>query len=274
MALKEYKPTTPARRGMLGQDFGQITNDKPLKKLTKPVKKTGGRNNHGRITCRHRGGGHKRRYRVIDFKRDKDNIPAKVSSIEYDPNRNAWIALLNYEDGEKRYILAVNNMKPGDVVVSGKKVELYPGNCMILKNIPNGTAIHNIELEPGRGGKLVRGAGTSAQLTTKEGKYAFVTMPSSEIRLINLECKATIGQVSNPNYNNIEWGSAGRIRWKGRRPHVRGTVMNPIDHPHGGGEGKNKGNHPQTPWGKPTKGYKTRDKKKRSNKFIVKRRKK
>lgn len=274
MALKEYKPTTPARRGMLGQDFSQITKSVPEKKLTKSLKKTGGRNSYGRITSRHRGGGHKRKYRIIDFKRDKDSIQAKVESIEYDPNRNAFIALLVYADGEKRYILAVNNMKPGDKVISGDKVELQPGNTMLLQNIPTGTPIHNIELEPGCGGKLVRGAGTSAQLTSKEGKYAFVTLPSGEIRLINLKCKATIGQISNPNYNNIEWGSAGRMRWKGIRPRVRGTAMNPIDHPHGGGEGKSKGNHPQTPWGKPTKGYKTRDKKKVTNKFIVKRRKK
>jgi large subunit ribosomal protein L2 len=274
MALKEYNPTTPSRRGMLGQDFSQITKSEPEKSLLKPLKKTGGRNSYGRITSRHRGGGHKRRYRIIDFKRNKIDIPAKVSAIEYDPNRNAFIALIVYADGEKNYILAVNNMKPGDTVISGDKVELQPGNCMLLKNIPNGTSIHNIELEPGRGGKLVRGAGTSAQLTTKEGKYAFVTLPSSEVRLISLDCKATIGQISNPNFNNISWGNAGRMRWKGKRPHVRGTVMNPIDHPHGGGEGKSKGNHPQTPWGKPTKGYKTRSKKKQSNKFIIKRRKK
>ena len=273
MALKKYKPYTPSRRQMLGQDFSQITKDRPEKSLTAQLKKSGGRNNLGRMTIRHRGGGHKRKYRIIDFKRNKDNIEAKVIAIEYDPNRNAFIALLIYADGEKRYILATSDMKVGDKIISGEKVEVQSGNCMLLKNIPLGTAIHNIELEPGRGGKLVRGAGTSAQLTNKEGKYAFITLPSGEIRLINLLCKATIGEVSNPLYNSIDWGKAGRKRWLDLRPRVRGISMNPVDHPHGGGEGRSKGNHPQTPWGKPTKGYRTRNKKKLSSKFIIRQRK-
>ncbi len=273
MALKKYKPYTPSRREMLGQDFSSITKGEPEKNLTCSLKSSGGRNNKGRITIRHRGGGSKKRYRQIDFKRNKDNIEATVKAIEYDPNRNAFIALLFYADGEKRYILATGDMKVGDKLMSGEKVEVQSGNCMLLKNIPLGTAIHNIELSPGRGGKLVRGAGTSAQLTNKEGKYAFITLPSSEIRLINLLCRATIGQVSNFLYNNIQWGKAGRKRWLGRRPRVRGVAMNPIDHPHGGGEGRSKGNHPQTPWGKPTKGYRTRNKKKLTTKFIVRQRK-
>lgn len=274
MALKKYKPTTPSRRAMSGQDFSLLTKKAPEKSLMCVIKKTAGKNNYGRITIRHRGGGVRKKYRIIDFKRNKDNIEAKVVAIEYDPNRNAFIALLVYADGEKRYILATTDMKVGDKVISGDKVEVQSGNAMMLKNIPFGTLIHNIELVPGRGAKLVRGAGNYAQMTSREEKYGFVTLPSGEIRLIDLRCRATVGQISNIEYNNIEWGKAGRIRYLGKRPRVRGIAMNPIDHPHGGGEGRSKGNHPQTPWGVPTKGYKTRDKKKRTNKFIIKRRKK
>jgi len=274
MGIKFYKPTTPGRRGMMGQDFSLLTKKEPEKKLIKAIKKNSGRNVYGRITSRHLGGGAKKIYRIIDFKRNKDNIEGKVAAIEYDPNRNTFIALIVYADGEKRYILAPLDLKVGDKVISGEKVEVQIGNCMPLKNIPSGTTIHNIELVPGLGGKLVRSAGCAAQLTSKSDKYAFITMPSGEIRLIDLRCRATIGQLSNFEYNSIEWGKAGRIRYLGRRPHVRGTAMNPVDHPHGGGEGRSKGNHPQTPWGVPCKGYKTRDKKKLTNKFIIKRRKK
>ena len=255
-------------------DFAEITKDKPEKSLVISLKKKGGRNSGGRVTVRHRGGGHKRLYRIIDFKRDKDDIPAKVAAIEYDPNRSARIALLTYADGEKRYIIAPLGVNVGDVLMSGKNAEIRPGNTLPLANIPVGTFIHNIELKIGKGGQIARSAGASAQLMAKEGAYAHVRMPSGEVRLIDLRCRATIGQVGNLDHSNISIGKAGRSRHLGRRPKVRGVAMNPIDHPHGGGEGKTgTGGTPVTPWGKPTKGYKTRKSKKHSDKFIVKRRK-
>ncbi len=274
MGIKRYKPITPSLRWRRGPDFSEITNDKPEKSLTVALKKTGGRNAQGRITCRHRGGGHKRRYRIIDFKRDKHDIAAKVLSIEYDPNRSSRIALLKYADGEKRYIIAPLEIHVNDEIVAGENVEIKPGNALPISKIPLGTFVHNIELAPGRGAILVRGAGTSAQVMAKEGKYAHIKLPSGEIRLIRIDCYATIGQVGNPDHEAIVLGKAGRARWLGKRPHVRGVAMNPVDHPHGGGEGKaGQGNpHPVSPWGKPTKGYRTRKKKKASNKFIVKRR--
>jgi len=274
MALKQYKPVTPSRRYMSTSDFSELSKVKPEKSLLEPLKKTGGRNHYGRVTMRHRGGGHKRKYRVIDFKRNKVNIPAKVASIEYDPNRSANIALLTYADGEKRYIIAPLGLKPGDEVMSGEKADIKPGNCLPLKNIPVGTIIHNIELKAGKGAQLVRSAGTAAQLMAKEGKYAHVRLPSGEVRLIRMECKATIGQVGNIDHENISLGKAGRNRWKGRRPRVRGSAMNPVDHPHGGGEGKAPigRKSPVTPWGQPTLGYKTR-KRKTSDKYILRRRK-
>ena len=272
MGLKYYKPVTPGRRFMVGYDFSEITKTEPEKKLLRPYKKTGGRNNYGRITCRHRGGGHKRRYRIIDFKRDKIGVPAKVAAIEYDPNRTARIALLHYFDGEKRYILAPDKLKVGDIVVSSRHADILPGNAMPLKYIPLGTLVHNIELKKGKGGQLVRAAGTAAQIMAKEGKYVLVRLPSGELRKIHEECKATIGQVSNIEHSNIKLGKAGRTRWLGRRPHVRGVAMNPVDHPLGGGEGRSHGGrHPCSPWGWITKGGKTRGKKP-SDKYIVKRR--
>ncbi len=274
MGIKSFKPVTPARRFMTVSTFEEITRDEPEKSLLEPLKKTGGRNNQGRITVWWRGGGHKRRYRVIDFKRDKDGIPAKVFSIEYDPNRSARIALLHYADGEKRYIIAPKDLKVGDIVMSGENVEIKPGNALPLRNIPLGTFIYNLEYLPGHGGKIARSAGTYCQLLAKEGDYAHVKLPSGEIRLFKLDCKATIGQVSNEDHINITIGKAGRSRWLGRRPHVRGVAMNPCDHPLGGGEGRSHGGrHPCTPWGKPTKGYKTRKKNKPSNRWILKRRK-
>ncbi|AZR74721.1 50S ribosomal protein L2 [Anoxybacter fermentans] len=274
MGIKKFKPTSPARRFMTVSTFEEITKTKPEKSLTAPLKKSGGRNATGRITVRHRGGGHKRKYRIIDFKRDKDGIPARVAAIEYDPNRSARIALLYYADGEKRYIIAPYKLKVGDVVVSGEDADIKVGNALPLANIPVGTIIHNIELKPGKGGQLARSAGTMAQLVAKEGKYATVKLPSGEVRLISLKCKATIGQVGNLDHENITIGKAGRKRWLGIRPSVRGTAMNPVDHPHGGGEGKNKssGRHPVTPWGKPTLGAKTRKKNKPSDKMIIRRR--
>jgi len=252
----------------------EITRTEPEKSLTLPIRKTGGRNCYGRITARYRGGGHKRRYRIIDFKRNKIGIPAKVEAIEYDPNRSARIALLCYRDGERRYILAPEGIRVGDTVMSGPEAEIRPGNALPLENIPIGTFIHNIELYPGRGGQLVRSAGAYAQLMAKEGEYAHVKLASGEVRLIRLECMATVGQVGNVVHENISLGKAGRARWLGRRPRVRGVAMNPIDHPLGGGEGKSSGGrHPVTPWGKPTKGYKTRKKNKYSDKYIIKRRK-
>ncbi len=272
MGIKKYKPTTPGRRGMTVSTFEEITKSTPEKSLLESLTKTGGRNNKGRITMRHRGGGCKRKYRVIDFKRTKLGIPGKVAAIEYDPNRSARIALIHYVDGEKSYILAPIGLGVGDTIMAGPGSDIRPGNALKLKDLPLGTTIHNIELRPGRGGVLVRSAGTSAQLMAKEGKYAFVRMPSTELRLILLECMATIGQVGNEDFENITVGKAGKTRWLGRRPHVRGMVMNPVDHPLGGGEGKTKGNkHPVSPWGTPAKGFRTR-KKKQSDKFIVRRR--
>ncbi|MBN1893781.1 50S ribosomal protein L2 [bacterium] len=274
MPVKSFRPVTPTQRFKSVSTFEEITKKKPERRLIKPLKGTGGRNSDGRITMRRMGGGHKRNYRFVDFKRDKDGIPAKVAAIEYDPNRSARIALLFYRDGEKRYILAPNGLAVGDMVSSGAEAEIKIGNVLPLDKIPLGTDIHNIELKPGRGGQIVRTAGGSAQLMAKEGNYVQVKLPSGEVRMIRNSCRATIGQVGNPDHVNISIGKAGRSRWLGRRPKVRGVVMNPIDHPMGGGEGKSSGGrHPTTPWGKPTKGYKTRKKKKQSNAFIVKRRK-
>ncbi len=272
MAIKVYKPTSPGIRGMTTLVYEGLAKKRPEKSLTLPKKRISGRNSSGRITVRRRGGGHKRLYRIIDFKRDKHNIPAKVSAIEYDPNRSANIALLNYADGEKRYIIAPEGLKTGDTVIAGEDVDIRVGNALPLRSIPLGTFIHNIEMKPGKGGQLVRAAGTYAQLTAKEGDYAIIKMPSGEIRLIHQDCYATIGQVGNIDHENISIGKAGRTRWLGRRPKVRGVAMNPVDHPHGGGEGKSKGgNHPMSPWGMPTKGYKTR-REKPSDKYILKRR--
>ncbi len=268
--MRKYNPTSPGRRFQVVSTFEDITKKEPEKSLLRPVKKTGGRNNHGRITSWHRGGGHKRRYRIIDFKRNKDDIPAKVASIEYDPNRSARIALLNYADGEKKYIIAALDLKVGDTILSGPNAEIKPGNALPLKNIPLGMMIHNLEIRKGKGGQLVRSAGSSAQLMAKEGDYVHVKLTSGEVRLIPAVCKATIGQVGNPEHEIISVGKAGKSRWLGRRPIVRGVAMNPVDHPHGGGEGKSSGGrHPVTPWGVPTKGHKTR-KKKISDRLIAK----
>jgi large subunit ribosomal protein L2 len=272
MAIKRVKPTSPGRRFQSYSSFEEITKTAPEKSLLRIIKKTGGRNAHGRVTARHRGGGHKRYYRIIDFKRDKIGIPAKVASIEYDPNRSARIALLNYADGEKRYILAPLNLAVGDEVMAGPNADIKPGNTLPLQNIPLGTHIHNIELRLGKGGQIVRSAGTYAQLMAKEDRYALIKLPSGEVRMVLLKCKATIGQLGNVNHENIDLGKAGRTRWRGRRPSVRGVAMNPVDHPMGGGEGRSSGGrHPCTPWGKPTKGYRTR-KNKTTEKYIVKRR--
>ena len=272
MSIKQFKPYTAARRHMSIQGREDITADKPERSLIVHLRKHGGRNNTGRITMRHIGGGHRRAYRIIDFKREKLGIPGRVATVEYDPNRNARIALINYADGEKRYIIMPKGLNVGDVIYSGPESDITPGNALKLKDIPVGTVIHNIELQPGTGAKLVRSAGTSAQLMSKEGKYAYIRMPSGELRLILLECMATVGQVGNEDYDNISWGKAGKTRWKGRRPSVRGMVMNPVDHPMGGGEGKSKSNkHPVSPWGTPAKGYKTR-KRKSSDRLIVRRR--
>jgi len=274
MPVKSFRPTTPSQRFKTVSTFEDITKTEPEKSLLMPLRKKAGRNNFGRITVRRRGGGHKRRYRIIDFKRDKDAIPAKVAAIEYDPNRSARIALIHYSDGEKRYILAPTGLKVGDQVMSGEEAEIRVGNVLPMEKIPLGTEVHNIELKPGKGGQMVRGAGASAQLMAKEGGYVQVRLPSGEVRMVRLNCRATIGQVGNLDHVNITLGKAGRSRWLGRRPKVRGVVMNPVDHPMGGGEGKSSGGrHPTTPWGKPTKGYKTRKKTKKSNAYIVKRRK-
>jgi large subunit ribosomal protein L2 len=274
MGIRNYKPTSPARRFYSVQTFDEITTSTSYKPLTEPLKRTGGRNNRGEITSWWRGGGHKRNYRIIDFRRDKKNIPAKVATVEYDPNRSANIALLTYADGEKRYILHPLGLKVGDTVISSDGADILPGNCVPLKNIPLGTQLHNVELKQGRGGQIARSAGSSVQLVAKEGLYASVKMPSSELRLISIECLATIGQVGNLDHENVSIGKAGRSRWLGKRPHNRGVVMNPVDHPLGGGEGKSSGGrHPTTPWGKPTKGYKTR-RNKRTTRFILERRKK
>jgi large subunit ribosomal protein L2 len=276
VGIRKYRPTSPGRRFMSVSTFEEITTDKPEKSLLVPLKKRAGRNNQGRITVRHHGGGHKRMYRIIDFKRDKDGIPAKVATIEYDPNRSARIALLHYMDGEKRYIIAPVGLKVGDVVMSGPTADIKPGNALPLANIPVGTVIHNIELKPGKGGQLARAAGASAQVLAKEGDYAHVRLTSGEVRLIRLDCRATVGQVGNLDHENITIGKAGRARWLGRRPSVRGSAMNPVDHPHGGGEGRAPigRKSPMSPWGKPTLGKKTRKKNHPTDKFIVRRRKK
>jgi len=274
MPIRTYKPTSAGRRFQTVPVFDEITTSEPHHPLTESLKKSGGRNNRGELTSWWRGGGHKRLYRIIDFKRDKKDIPAKVSTIEYDPNRSARIALVTYADGEKRYILQPAGIKVGDTLVSGTNVDILPGNCLPLKNIPLGTQIHNVELKPGKGGQIARSAGSSVQLVAKEGEYASVKMPSGEIRKIFLECVATIGQVGNIDHENVSIGKAGRNRWLGKRPHVRGVAMNPVDHPLGGGEGKTSGGrHPVSPWGQPTKGFKTRNRK-TTDKFIVTRRKK
>jgi len=274
MAVKKYKPTSPGRRFQTVSSFEEITATRPEPSLTVSLKKTGGRNNLGRVTSRRRGGGHKRFYRIIDFKRDKDGVPAKVATIEYDPNRSARIALLHYFDGEKRYILAPDGLQVGTTIVSGSEVDITVGNALPLRHIPPGTPIHNIELKKGKGAQMVRSAGSSAVIMAKEKNYAQIRLPSGEVRLVHLDCKATIGVVGNTDHKNISLGKAGRSRWLGRRPKVRGVAMNPIDHPHGGGEGRTSGGrHPVTPWGVPTKGYKTRKKRKPSDKYIVRRRK-
>jgi large subunit ribosomal protein L2 len=274
MGLKLYKPTSSARRHMSVSDFAEITKSKPEKKLTKAVKKTGGRNNHGHITTRHIGGGHKRRYRIIDWRRDKAGVPAKVTAIEYDPNRTARLVLLTYKDGEKRYILAPIGVAVGDVLTSGEAVDIRPGNALPVKNIPQGTIIHAVEAQPGSGAKMIRAAGSFGQLMAKEGDYAQIRMPSGEVREVLLNCRATVGQLSNVESSTVRVGKAGKSRWLGIRPTVRGLAMNPVDHPHGGGEGKSgQGNpHPVSPWGQKTKGQKTRNNR-RTDKFIVSRRK-
>ncbi len=274
MALISRKPTSPGRRFQTVPDFAEITRTTPEKSLVKGLKSTGGRNNLGRITSRHRGAGHKRLYRLIDFKRDKVGVPAKVATIEYDPNRSARIALLHYVDGEKRYILAPLELKVGDQVISSHEADIKPGNALPLQNIPAGTLVHNVELKPGKGGQLARSAGAAVQLMAKEGKNAHLKLPSGEVRMVLLSCRATIGQLGNVEHENVSLGKAGRQRWLGQRPQSRGVAMNPVDHPMGGGEGKSSGGrHPVTPWGKPTKGYKTR-KPKDSDRYIVKRRSK
>lgn len=275
MALKKYKPTSSGRRDMTGYDFSDVTKTSPEKRLTESKKRTGARNNRGRITMRHHGGGHKQKYRIIDFKRNKVDVPARVAAIEYDPNRTCRIALISYKDGLKNYILAPVGLKVGDFVVSSISVEadIKPGNCLLIKDIPTGTGIHNIEMKPGKGGQMARGAGSQATLVAKLGRYCQVKLPSGEVRQVLSVCRATVGQVGNTDNENITSGKAGRSRWLGKRPSVRGMAMNPVDHPHGGGEGKGKGNHPQTPWGKSCKGRKTRNNKSTDN-MIVKRRKK
>ena len=274
MGIKNYKPTSAGRRQMTGYTFEEVTTSTPEKSLLAPLKKTGGRNSAGRITKRHTGGGHKRKYRIIDFRREKKEIPAKVVSIEYDPNRSARIALLSYADGEKRYIIAPVGLKVGDSIIASENADIKPGNALTIRAIPLGTWVHNVELKVGKGGQLARSAGTYAMIAAKEGKYAQLRLPSGEVRLILQDCCATIGQVGNVEHENINIGKAGRNRWLGKRPQSRGVAMNPVDHPHGGGEGKSSGGrHPVTPWGVPTKGYKTRVNK-RTDKFIVRRRNK
>ena len=275
MGMKHFNPTTPSLRNMTVSTYDEITKTTPGKSLLAKKKKNSGRNSYGRITVRHQGGGNRQKYRIIDFKRRKDDMVANVIGIEYDPNRSANIALIEYEDGEKAYILAPVGLTDGDKVISGDKADIKPGNCMKIENIPVGTMIHNIELNPGQGGKLVRAAGQEAQLMAKEGKYAHVRLPSGEMRLIMAVCRATIGTIGNTDHENVKLGKAGRSRHMGKRPEVRGSVMNPVDHPHGGGEGRAPVGHagPMTPWGKPALGYKTRKKNKQSDKFIVKRRK-
>lgn len=272
MGIRKYNPTTPGRRHSSVSDFAEVTRSTPEKSLVRPLTKTGGRNSYGRMTSRHRGGGHKRAYRVIDFRRrDKDGVPAQVAEIEYDPNRTANIALLHYRDGEKRYILAPDKLKQGDIVENGPRADIKPGNCLPMRNIPLGTVIHAVELNPGQGAKLARSAGASVQLVAKEGRFAQLRLPSGEIRNVDINCRATIGSVGNAEQGNISWGKAGRMRWKGHRPKVRGVAMNPFDHPHGGGEGRTSGGrHPVSPWGKPE--GRTRRPNKPSDKYIVRRR--
>lgn len=276
MGVKRFKPTTSGVRHAIISDFAEITKSYPEKSLLRPLKSSGGRNNNGRITMRFRGGGHKRMYRMVDFKRDRIDQVAQVLAIEYDPNRNARIALIEYPDKVKSYIIAPLELKVGDKVIStiDKEVDFKPGNCLPLSRVPLGSAVHNVEIKPGKGAKIARSAGTSVQLTAREGEFAFLRMPSGELRKIHVQCRCTIGQVGNVEHETLSVGKAGRNRWKGRRPHVRGVVMNPVDHPHGGGEGKSpQGNpHPVTPWGKPTKGFKTRNRRKYSSPFIVRRR--
>jgi len=273
MALKSYKPTSNGKRAQISVDYGMLTKDEPESSLLNGLSKSGGRNNYGRMTVRHHGGGHKRRYRVVDFRRNKFDIPARVATLEYDPNRTAFIALLHYTDGEKRYILAPQRIKVGDQVISSKSAEIKPGNTLPLRSIPAGTVVHNVEMKPEKGGQLARSAGSYVQLMGKEGKYAQLKLPSGEMRMVLLDCLATIGLVSNPDHGNTKIGKAGRRRWLGWRPTVRGVVMNPVDHPHGGGEGRTSGGrHPVTPWGVPTKGKKTRKPGKTSDRLIMRRR--
>jgi len=270
MAIKKHKPTSPGRRFATWSDRAEVTRSEPEKALVRGITKSGGRNAYGRITSRHRGGGAKRKYRIIDFKRTKDGIPAKVATIEYDPNRTAYIALLHYADGEKRYILAPSRLRVGATVVSGPDADIVVGNALPLRNIPTGTVVHNVELTPGRGGQMGRSAGTSIQLMAKEGERATLRLPSGEMRMVSVDCRATVGTIGNVEHQNIDIGKAGRSRHKGKRPQTRGTAMNPVDHPHGGGEGSTTpGRHPVTPWGVPTLGYRTRKKRKGSDKFIV-----
>ena len=273
MGLKKYRPITPTLRHTVMPDYSELTRSRPVKSLTERLYKTGGRDNHGHVSMRWISGGHKQRYRIVDFRRDKDGIAARVASIEYDPNRSARIALLNYADGERRYIVAPDGLKVGAKVMSGSTAEIALGNCLHLRHIPVGTNIHNVELYPGRRSRIARSAGAFCQLMAKEGDYAQLRLPSGEVRKFHVNCRAVIGQVGNLEHENISIGKAGRTRWKGRRSSVRGIAMNPVDHPHGGGEGRSKGNHPQTPWGQPSRGYKTRHNK-RTNRFIVMRRKK
>jgi len=275
MAIRRFKPTSPGVRSKTVSTFEKVSCDKPAKSLLLPLKENAGRNNQGRITVRFRGGGHKKRYRIIDFKRDKDTVPAKVASIEYDPNRSSLIALLHYVDGEKKYIIAPDQVEVGDILTSGQGSEIKPGNALFLKDIPVGTIVHNIELKVGKGGQLVRSAGGWAQIMAREGKYTHIKLPTGEVRMIFSQCKATIGTVGNKEFEIIKIGKAGRNRWLGKRPHVRGVAMNPVDHPMGGGEGRSSGGrHPVSPWGVPAKGYKTRKKRHITDKFIVKKRKK
>ena len=274
MGTRTFKPITPGLRNAVWPDYSELTKKEPEKALLRPLKRTGGRNNTGRVTVRHRGGGHKQRYRLVDFARHKQGVPAKVVSKEYDPNRTAWITLLHYADGEKSYILAPLDLKVGDVVEAGPRAEVRPGNCLPLRLIPTGTVVHNVELTPGRGGQLVRAAGVGAQVLSREGEHVLVRLPSGEMRRILLECRATVGQLSNPDHKNESLGKAGASRHRGRRPEVRGVAMNPVDHPHGGGEGRSPIGMPgpKSPWGKPTLGYKTRRKRKTTDKFVVRRR--
>jgi len=273
MPVKRFKPYTPSRRNMTSSDFAEITKSTPEKRLSSPNPKKAGRNNQGRITMRRRGGGHKRQYRDIDYRRDKDGVPGRIAAIEYDPNRTARIALVVYADGDKRYILAPNKLEVGKVVLSGEAIDFEIGNCLPLERMPLGTNVHNVELRPGRGGQIARSAGNGCQLLAKEGRYVVLRMPSGEMRRVLANCRATVGVVGNEEHANIKLGKAGRSRWLGRRPKVRGVAMNPVDHPHGGGEGRTSGGrHPVSPWAVPTKGYKTRKKKNRSNQFIIRRR--